>query len=61
MALELPVGLGGPVLPGAKLCDSPGTSLSVQWLNLWVSTAWGRRSIPGWGTKIAHALRQSPE
>ena len=61
MALELPVGLGGPVLPAAKLGDSPGTSLSVQWLNLWVSTAWGRRSIPGWGTKIAHALRQSPE
>ena len=61
MALELPVGLGGPVLPATKLCDSPGTSLSVQWLSLRVSTAGGRGSIPGWGTKIAHALRQSPE
>ena len=31
------------------------TSLPVQWLRLWASTAGGTGSIPGWGTKIPHA------
>ena len=33
-----------------------GTSLVVQWLRLHASTAGGAGSIPGWGTKIPHAL-----
>ena len=32
-----------------------GTSLVVQWLGLWASTAGGVGLIPGWGTKIPHA------
>ena len=32
-----------------------GTSLVVQWLRLWVSSATGVVSIPDWGTKILHA------
>ena len=32
-----------------------GTSLLVQWLGLWVSTAGGVGLIPGWGTNIPHA------
>ena len=34
-----------------------GTSLVVQWLRLCASTARGMGSIPGWGTKILHALQ----
>ena len=34
-------------------CGS-GTSLAVQWLRLWASTAAGSGSIPGWGMKIPH-------
>ena len=34
--------------------DRLGTSLVVQWLGLWVSTAGGVVLIPGWGTKILH-------
>ena len=34
--------------------DRLGTSLVVQWLGLWVSTAGGVGLIPGWGTKILH-------
>ena len=30
----------------------------VQWLELRDSTAGGPGSIPGWGTKIPHALQQ---
>ena len=56
MALELPVGLGGPVLPATKLCDSPGTSLSVQWLGCQTFTVGVMDSICGWGTKILHAV-----
>ena len=33
-----------------------GTSLAVQWLRLHAPTAGGVGSIPGWGTKILHAL-----
>ena len=28
----------------------------IQWLRLYSSTAWGTGSIPGWGTKIPHAM-----
>ena len=31
------------------------TSLAVQWLRLWASTARDTGSIPDWGTKISHA------
>ena len=34
----------------------PGTSLVVQWLRLHASSAGGAGSIPGWGTKIPHAV-----
>ena len=30
-------------------------SLAVQWLGFCTSTAGGRGSIPGWGTKFLHA------
>ena len=36
-----------------------GTSLVVQWLRLHTSTAGGVGSIPGWGTKIPHAMGRS--
>ena len=32
------------------------TSLAVQWLRLGASNAGGMGSIPGWGTKIPHAV-----
>ena len=32
------------------------TSLVVQWLRLRASTAGGTGSVPGWGTKISHAV-----
>ena len=35
---------------------SPQTSLGVQWLRLCTSNAGGAGSIPGWGTKIPHAV-----
>ena len=35
-----------------------GTCLVVQWLRLHTTTAVGTGSIPGWGTKIPHAVRQ---
>ena len=35
-----------------------GTSLVVQWLGLHPSTTRGMGSIPGWGTKILHAMQQ---
>ena len=34
-----------------------GTSLVVQWLRLWASNAGGSGLIPGWGTKILHAMK----
>ena len=34
-----------------------GTSLLIQWLRLCVSNAGGVGSIPGWGTKILHAMQ----
>ena len=36
---------------------SPGTSLTIQWLGLHASNAGGVGSIPGWGTKIPHAVQ----
>ena len=38
-----------------------GTSLAVQWLRLHTSTAVGTGLIPGWGTKIPHAMRHGPK
>ena len=36
-----------------------GNSLAVQWLRLHASIAGGTAgSIPGWGTKILHAMRR---
>ena len=35
-----------------KKHDNWGTSLAVQWLRLYASTAEGTRSIPSQGTKI---------
>ena len=34
-----------------------GDSLVGQWLRLHVYNAGGMSSIPGWGTKISHAVR----
>ena len=36
-----------------------GTSLMVQWLRLWTSTAGGTGSIPGRGIKILYAVQRS--
>ena len=36
-----------------------GNSLVIQWLGLHASTAGGIGSVPGWGTKIPHALWHS--
>ena len=33
-------------------------SLVVQWLRLWATNAGGAGLIPGWGTKIPHALQR---
>ena len=38
-----------------------GTSLAVQWLRLCASNAKGVGSIPGWGTKIPHAIWRGQE
>ena len=35
-----------------------GNSLAVQWLGLQASTAGNTGSVPGWGTKIPHAMWQ---
>ena len=40
-----------------KKKSSSGPSLVVQWLRLRTSTAGVTGSIPGWGTKILHAVR----
>ena len=36
--------------------DTLGTSLVIQWLRLCAFPAGGWRSVPGWGTKILHAM-----
>ena len=36
-----------------------GTPLAVHWLRLDASTAGGMSSIPGWGSKISHAVWHS--
>ena len=38
-----------------------GTSLPVQWLRLCTSTAVGKGSIPGLGTKITYAAGCGPK
>ena len=43
------------VLPQKSLMNILGTSLMVQWLRLWASTAGTSSLIPGWGTKIPQA------
>ena len=57
---------GLPSKPGGSRNDtrevSPksirwGTSLVVQWLGHYASTAEGTGSLPGWGTKILHATQ----
>ena len=45
-----------PLSPVQKK-QSRGTSLGVQCLRLWASTAGGKGSIPGQGTKIPHAVQ----
>ena len=39
-----------------KIFLSVGSSLAVQWLGLHMSTTMGTGSIPGWGSKIPHAV-----
>ena len=40
----------------ARNTKNIGTFLVIQWLKIHASTAVGTGSIPGWGTKIQHAL-----
>ena len=40
---------------------SIGSSLVVQWLGLWASTAEGTGLIAGWGTKIPQATWHYPK
>ena len=35
-----------------------GTSLVIQWFRIHLAIQWDTGSIPGWGTKISHALEQ---
>ena len=39
--------------------EKNGISLAVQQLRLYTSTAEGKGSIPGWGTKILHVAWHS--
>ena len=41
--------------------SNPGTSLVVQWLGLWTSSAGGMGSIPGWGVSTPHATQSMVE
>ena len=41
--------------------ETAGNSLVVQWLGLHTSTARAMGLIPGWGTKIPHALQRGPK
>ena len=45
--------------PGARRqsANTAGTSPVVQWLRLCTSNARGTSLIPGWGTKIPHAVQ----
>ena len=48
---------GGPKINVTYLTsDVDGTSLVIQWVRLYASTAGGMGLIPGWGTKIPHAV-----
>ena len=40
----------------ANQIQPKGTSLAVQCLRICTSTAGGTGSIPGWGTKVPHAV-----
>ena len=51
---------GGPKINVTYLTsDVDGTSLVIQWVRLYASTAGGMGLIPGWGTKIPHAMQCS--
>ena len=51
--------LPGDRIRSHRLRLSPtGTPLAVQWLRLWAANAGGAGLIPGWGTKIPHALQR---
>ena len=45
--------------PGTRRqsANTAGTSLVAQWLRLRTANARGTGSIPGWGTKIPHAVQ----
>ena len=45
--------------PQLKKKNTPGTSLVVQWLRLWASTAGDLGSLPGQGTKIPMLAQHS--
>jgi len=45
------------VLSGKVIILKMGTSLVVQWLRLYTSTAGGMGSILGWGTKMFYAVQ----
>ena len=47
-----------PGLGFLSIKKEAGTSLVVQWLRLSAFTAGGTGSIPGWGTKIPHAVQR---
>ena len=44
-----------------KIKAKEETSPAVQWLRLHASTAGDTASIPGWGTKIPHAMPSWPK
>ena len=47
--------------PKRSEIENYGASLVVQWLRILLLTAGYRGLIPGWGTKIPHAMdQQSP-
>ena len=63
---ELVVGTTGkemlqevPQTEGNDKRRKPATSLVVQWLRLYTSTAGGMGSIPDRGTKIPHAVQHN--
>ena len=48
---------GGPMNLCVIKTHRSGTSLAAQWLRLHASSAGSISSIPGWGTKIPHAVQ----
>ena len=43
-----------------SICVPTWASLAAHWLIICASTAGGAGSVPGWGTKILHAVWCSP-